>query len=351
MAALNTVLVGFGNPLLDISANVPQEFLDKYEVKLNNAILAEEKHKGIYDDMAKHFEVQYIAGGATQNSIRVCQWMLNEPNACHFVGCVGKDEFGDILHNAAASDGVTVHYLRDAETPTGTCAVLIHDAERSMVAQIAAAEKYSENHLKSPEIWNEVIEKARVFYIAAFFLTHSTNVAVTVGKHAADTNKVFALNLAAPFLAQFFGAQLASVLPYTDFVFCNESEAITFAECQGWQTKDPVAIAGLIANLPKANEKRSRTVVVTQGPNPTIVAQKWGGYGMKTTLYDVEPLKKEQLVDTNGAGDAFVGGFLSRLVQDKDIDECVHAGQYASRVVIQRSGCTFPSSNEYQPIA
>lgn len=31
------------NPLLDISADVPSEFLVKYGVTLNNAILAEEK--------------------------------------------------------------------------------------------------------------------------------------------------------------------------------------------------------------------------------------------------------------------------------------------------------------------
>ncbi|KAL7195572.1 hypothetical protein ACSBR1_035739 [Camellia fascicularis] len=33
-----------GNLLLDISSVVDQAFLDKYDVKLNNAILAEEKH-------------------------------------------------------------------------------------------------------------------------------------------------------------------------------------------------------------------------------------------------------------------------------------------------------------------
>lgn len=38
-------ILGMGNPLLDISANVTQEFLDKYELALDNAILAEDKHQ------------------------------------------------------------------------------------------------------------------------------------------------------------------------------------------------------------------------------------------------------------------------------------------------------------------
>jgi len=37
-----------GNPLLDISANVDQAFLEKYDVKMNNAILAEDAHKPMY---------------------------------------------------------------------------------------------------------------------------------------------------------------------------------------------------------------------------------------------------------------------------------------------------------------
>ena len=82
-----------GNPLLDISAVVPTEFLDKYDLKLNNAVLAEEKHAPMYDDMVKNFDVEYIAGGATQNSIRVAQWMLQVPFATAYMGCVGKDAF------------------------------------------------------------------------------------------------------------------------------------------------------------------------------------------------------------------------------------------------------------------
>ena len=53
-------------------------------------------------------------------------------------------------------------------------------------------------------------------------------------------------------------------------------------------------------------------------------------------------LAKEKLVDTNGAGDAFVGGFLSQLVVGKDVQECCRAGNFAAHVIIQRSGCTFP---------
>uniref|UniRef100_A0A671FN11 Adenosine kinase n=1 Tax=Rhinolophus ferrumequinum TaxID=59479 RepID=A0A671FN11_RHIFE len=39
------ILFGMGNPLLDITAVVDKEFLDKYSLKANDQILAEGKHK------------------------------------------------------------------------------------------------------------------------------------------------------------------------------------------------------------------------------------------------------------------------------------------------------------------
>lgn len=85
------------NPLLDISTEAPQELLTKYELSLNNAILAEEKHLPLYEELVKNYPVQYIAGGATQNSIRVAQWMLKIPGSTSYFGAIGTDAFGEQL--------------------------------------------------------------------------------------------------------------------------------------------------------------------------------------------------------------------------------------------------------------
>ena len=59
------------------------------------------------------------------------------------------------------------------------------------------------------------------------------------------------------------------------------------------------------------------------------------------------PITEEDIVDMNGAGDAWVGGFLSQLVLGKTIEQCLQGGHYAANVVIKRSGCTFPSNPEF----
>ena len=65
--------MGIGNPLLDISASVDDDFLKKYDLKANDAILAEEKHKPLYDELIEQYNADFIAGGAVQNTMRVAQ--------------------------------------------------------------------------------------------------------------------------------------------------------------------------------------------------------------------------------------------------------------------------------------
>ena len=69
-------IVCMGNPLLDISASVKADLLTKHQLKANDAILTESEE--IFRDLIGEYKesVEYIAGGATQNSIRVAQWIL-----------------------------------------------------------------------------------------------------------------------------------------------------------------------------------------------------------------------------------------------------------------------------------
>lgn len=335
------VLFGMGNPLLDISAEVQTSLLEKYGLEANNAILAEDKHQPIYEELVKDYSVDYIAGGATQKSIRVAQWILQERHATTYVGCIGKDTYGEQLTSKASGDGVNVNYLIDESVPTGTCAVLITGKSRSMVANLAAANHYKKDHLVQENIW-QLVTNAGYYYIGGFFLTVSPESILEVGKHAAAENKPFTFNLSAPFISQFFKKPLMKTLPYVDILFGNETEMAQFGKDQGFEVESLEEIGLKIAALPKENKNRDRTVVITQGCKPTLVIS-----GGKVQRFPVHPIDKDAIVDTNGAGDAFVGGYISQLVQDKPVDECVQCGLYAAKIIIQRSGCTYPEKPSY----
>ncbi|XP_054454870.1 adenosine kinase b isoform X2 [Anoplopoma fimbria] len=336
-------LFGMGNPLLDISAVVDKDFLDKFGLKLNDQILAEDKHKALFEEIVQRSKVEYHAGGSTQNSVKIAQWMIQNPQkVATFFGCIGTDNFGEILKKKAAEAHVDAHYYEQNEEPTGTCAACITGDNRSLVANLAAANCYKkEKHLDLDSNW-ELVKKAKVYYIAGFFLTVSPESIMKVAKHASENNKIFCMNLSAPFISQFFKEPLMNVMPYVDILFGNETEAATFAEKLGFETDDIAEIAKKTQNLHKENPKRQRVVVFTQGSEDTVAT-----VGEKVTRFPVLDIDQNDIVDTNGAGDAFVGGFLSALVQEQVLEESIRAGHYAANVIIRRVGCTFPEKPEF----
>jgi len=135
-------------------------------------------------------------------------------------------------------------------------------------------------------------------------------------------------------MAQFFGAQINQILPYVDIVIGNEAEAEAWATANGYaDPKDLPAIARTIALLPKNNPSRSRIVVFTQGAQHTVVVT--ADKPNEPKIFPVDALTDDQIVDTNGAGDAFSGGFLGGIVAGKNLDDAVLAGHALARACVQ----------------
>ncbi|KPJ12849.1 Adenosine kinase 1 [Papilio machaon] len=229
------LLVGIGNPLLDISAIVDEELLKKYDLHPDDAIMAEEKHMPLYKELMEKYNAEFIAGGSVQNSLRVAQWILGTPDVCTYLGCVGDDNYAKILKERA-------------------------------------------------DITNKPSIPKRFFRITV--------------------NSQVALNMLTCLLHVYH-------LYINIFVSNLGHEAEAFAKAFNIPGDNSEQIAKNIATLPKLNSTKPRVVVITQGSDPVILVE-----GNKVTLIPVRKLDKEQIVDTNGAGDAFTGGFLSQLVLD-----------------------------------
>lgn len=326
-------LLGLGNPLLDISAVVDPEYLVKNELQADNAILAEEKHSHIFKEL-QDMKHDYIAGGSVQNTLRVCQWIIKKPDVAVFFGCVGVDNYAEILETRARSDGVNVRYQKRPEFETGKCAVLITGKHRSLIADLAAANNFSEDHIELPDN-AAIVDSADFYYISGFFLTVSPPSIMSVAQVALQRNKPFIMNLSAPFISQFFKEPLMAVMPYIDILFGNESEALTFAQQQNFGTENLKEIGGKMTKLPKLNSNRPRVVVLTQGHDPVLLFE-----GDSIREFPVVELKESEIIDTNGAGDAFVGGFLAQLIQGRGYEDCIRCGVAAARAIIGRNGCS-----------
>ena len=334
-------VVGFGHPLLDIISNVDSDFLKKYAVELGSVNLAQEDQLAIFEELSQRRDVEFVPGGAAMNTIRVVRWMMGEVGSgrCAYVGCLGDDEFGSILHRSLTKGGVGSHFQRSDDKPTGTCAVLIVEKERSLLANLGAALQFSMSHFHSPQV-TTAISNANLYYCEGFFLNTeaSPQASLAIGKHCADNNKIFTYNLSAPYLCHIFKDRWAQVVPYIDVVFGSRIDILAYAEAFDWEEKDKdmELIMRRFAILPKINPSRDRLVVITGGSDATFVATK-----DSFVSYPTVPVPLEEIVDTNGAGDAFVGGFLSKYVQHQPIEVCVHAGHLAAGEIIRNNGCTF----------
>ncbi|KAH7920936.1 Ribokinase-like protein [Leucogyrophana mollusca] len=338
MAAPTYQLFCLGNPLLDVQVTGGEKLLEKYGLKANDAILAEDKHMPIYDEIVKNYTPTYVAGGASQNAARGAAYVL-PPNSVVYTGCVGDDDLAEQLKAANKREGLQEAYLVKKGEKTGACAVVITGHHRSLVTTLRAAEKFEQSHLSSPAI-APLVEAAKVFYVEGFFLTHGTESVLELSKKASNAAKVFVLNLSAPFIPQFFKAQLDQVIPHCDFIIGNESEAEAWASANGLpDSKDLPAIAKAIASLPKSNASRPRTVIFTQGPHSTIVVSSAEPDAPK--VFKVNPLADSLIVDTNGAGDAFAGGFLGAYVAGKPVDECIEVGHKMGAMCVQLVGPQF----------
>ena len=63
-------------------------------------------------------------------------------------------------------------------------------------------------------------------------------------QHCKDTNKLYCLNLGAPFIVEVppFRAVVDSLMPLVDYLFGNETEAQSFAKQAGWPETDVAAV-------------------------------------------------------------------------------------------------------------
>merc|ERR1712127_884577 len=152
---------------------------------------------------------------------------------------------------------------------------LITGIERSLCTNLNAANNYKVEHCKEAAHW-EVVKAAKIVYSAGFFATVSPAAIKAASEEKAKDGGIHCMNLSAPFLMQVppFKAVFVETMPLVDFLFGNETEALTWAETEGWETTDVKFIATRLSLIPGVKETtRRRTVVITQGSEPTIVVQ------------------------------------------------------------------------------
>jgi sugar/nucleoside kinase (ribokinase family) len=109
------------------------------------------------------------------------------------------------------------------------------------------------------------------------------------------------------------------LLPWTDLLFVNQDECGMLAG-----TREPAAAAQFFA-----------------GHGTEIVVVKTGGTGCRVFHRGASfesPAYQVDAVDTTGAGDCFVGGFLSALVEGSPLEDCARLANAVAAMSVRSMG-------------
>jgi sugar/nucleoside kinase (ribokinase family) len=226
-----------------------------------------------------------------------------------FYGRVGQDELGDLLVEELANEGVEVHARREGLSATVVCLVE-PTGERSFVADTAADARG--RHVTDVPL--SALADVDVLHLSGYWILGGVDIEALVGSPALPRCLTVDLGNVSRVLAR-GRSQVRRLLDQLSpsVVFANSSEA---------------AEAGLIDG-PHAD----RLSVVTCGALPTLIVQ-----GVTKIAVPVPTLST--VVDTTGAGDAFVGGFLAAAARGSNLVQAVHSGHADARKVIQAPGAT-----------
>lgn len=231
-----------------------------------------------------------------------------------FLGCVGEDEFGEAQVRALAEKGVETHLIRRApDAPSGAAFITVTpDGENAITVAPGA------NRRLDPEDVDAVSKEIAGSHalVAQMEIPPETVERAAAVAEAGGTRVV--LNLA-PLISV-----NRSLLERLDPLVVNEHEA---AFLLGERVE---GLEGARDAVPKLLALGVRSVVITLGAAGALVSD--GGSSAHLPAPEVE------VVDTTGAGDAFVGALAVRLARGDSLEEAAGYAVRAGAAAVTKEG-------------
>ena len=240
------------------------------------------------------------------------------------LGRVGHDVFGRDLSRSLRDAGVNTRWVLGCDRPTGAALIIVDEAGQNSIAVAPGAN----DEVLPEEVPSRPIESADVLVAALEVPVASIDEAFRLARQAGVRT---VLN-AAP--AQ---SVPAAVLCHADVVICKEVELSTLVG-------RPVAAS---AEANAARELRAFTdqvVIVTLGERGALALA--GDAVLEQPAFEVD------VVDTTGAGDAFVAGFVVGRWYAGAVGEALRWGCAAGSLATARVGAqpSMPSLAEVKAL-
>ena len=262
------------------------------------------------------------------------------------IGSVGDDSYGQTYFDLLDQENIQPIFEKYQDKNTAICGVFCHGKDRGHVTDLGASTLISNEFVDAN--W-EKIKSAQLVFTELFILKHRRETVFKLAELGSQDDKIFGFNLPSYYFIETYLEDIKTLVESADIIFVNAEESIFFCWMMGLETNDFGLISEFIAKYPKKNHSKRRTVVITCGPNPAYCCEydHISNEICFTGTFEPDYVEEDAIIDTNAAGDAFAGGFLSQYMPGKPLDECMKAGHWAAALVIQRRGCQYPNECEF----
>lgn len=311
----STCVLGIGAPLVDHIIHVSDEMLASMPVNKGGMSPVD------FATFTKNLQTinlhsRLIPGGSCANVLRGLS-KLN--HSCTFFGKIGKDSVGDFFLNDLNVFEIKSHCIKST-TPTGqVLAFVTPDGERTFQSFLGAALEISAKDLNPANF-----EQVKIVHIEGYSMPFPNLLQRTI-QYAKEAEAIVSLDLASfEMIATRRTDFLDLIKSGVDICFGNEAEikALTGLSaregCQYLKEICPIAVA-------------------TMGKNGC-----WVGHKDKINFVPSIPI--EHPLDTTGAGDLFISGFLHGYLQGKPLPMCAHYGALVGSAVVQVEGARLDES-------
>jgi ribokinase len=254
-----------------------------------------------------------------------------------FIGAVGADAFAREAKAFYKAEGIGAHFVEKPAHATGTAAILVEDSGQNEIVVALGANAA----LLKTDVPANALAKARVVVTQ---LESNLTTAAYVLKTARRAGVTTVLN-PAPMRPDFDPTTLASV----DILIPNETEFTALVNRLRIAGRADFTEAALHALVPAALHALCRTlgpatVIVTLGRKGCFVSHREGHTHIPAHI-------GIKMVDTTGAGDAFVGGFAAGLVKfEGDVLAAARFANAVAALSVTKTG-TAPSMPTEKEIA
>lgn len=237
-----------------------------------------------------------------------------------FIGRIGDDSFGEMMLEGLSNEGMDLQHLERIEGPSANATIWVQPDGANRIAVFLGV---------SGELTPKDAERAVSGNTQAKFFVSQLELGqdvVLAGLRAAKSHGMATVLNIAPYSPLSDG-----ILEHTDWLIANEGELQELLSHAGIDVSLELSPEELSHQIPAWSETVGTSLIVTLGSQGAL------GHTTGSEAYFARA-PRVAAVDTVGAGDCFVGYFVSCLNAGLSWHQALRAGVHAASESVQRPG-------------